>query len=124
MIEINGKIYRNIQEQVQENMNDIEDLDERVTTIEETPVYTKDEADAKFQTIAGMSTYATKSEIPTKTSDLTNDSGYITSSALTGYQTTSNLVTSISSSSTDTQYPSAKCMYDILGNVETLLAAI
>lgn len=32
----------------------------------------------------------------------------------TGLQTTSNLVTSISSSSTDTQYPSAKCVYDAI----------
>ena len=31
-------------------------------------------------------------------------------------QTTSNLVTSMSSSSTDTQYPSAKCVYDALQN--------
>lgn len=36
----------------------------------------------------------------------------------------SNLVTSLSSSSTNTQYPSAKCVYDIIGNVESLLAAI
>ena len=40
------------------------------------------------------------------------------------YQTTSNLVTSISSTSTDTQYPSAKCVYDLVGNIETLLASI
>ena len=39
-------------------------------------------------------------------------------------QTTSNLVTSISSSSTDTQYPSAKCMYDIIGNIEAILATV
>lgn len=37
------------------------------------------------------------------------------------YQTKSNLVTSISSSSTDTQYPSAKCVYDIVGDIETVL---
>lgn len=36
-------------------------------------------------------------------------------------QTKTNLVTSVSSSSTDTQYPSAKCVYDIIGDVETLL---
>ena len=36
----------------------------------------------------------------------------------------SNLVTSLSSSSTNTQYPSAKCVYDIIGDVESLLAAI
>lgn len=39
-------------------------------------------------------------------------------------QTTSNLVTSISSSSTDTQYPSAKCVYDIVGDIESLLSTI
>ena len=87
--------------------------------------------------------------IPTKTSDLTNDSGYLTSAvtsfngstgavtytapvtsvngntgAVTGLQTTSNLVTSVSSSSTNAQYPSAKLFYDTVGNVETLLASI
>lgn len=62
--------------------------------------------------------------IPSDTSDLTNGAGYITSSALSGYQTTSNLVTSVSSSSTDSQYPSAKCVYDIIGNIETLLSQV
>ena len=33
-------------------------------------------------------------------------------------------VTSLSASSTDTQYPSAKCVYDMIGNVEALLAAL
>lgn len=80
MIEINGKVYRNIQEQVQENIDDIEALDTRVTALENEPTidaYTKTEADNKFQTIAGMSTYATKAEVPTKLSDLTND-GFVT----------------------------------------------
>ena len=35
-----------------------------------------------------------------------------------------NKVTTISSSSTDSQYPSAKCVYDIVGNVEALLDEI
>jgi len=39
-------------------------------------------------------------------------------------QTTGNLVTSISSASTNTQYPSAKCVYDIVGDIETLLGDI
>ena len=107
---------------------------------------------------------ADSSDIPTKTSDLTNDSGYITDAGVTsfngstgavtytapvtsvnsqtgavtlsipsktsdltndsGFQTTGNLVTSVSSSSTDSQYPSAKLFYDTLGDVESLLAAI
>lgn len=36
----------------------------------------------------------------------------------------SNKVTSLSSQSTDTQYPSAKCVYDIVGNINTVLEAI
>lgn len=43
---------------------------------------------------------------------------------LSNKQSTSNLVTSLSSSSTDVQYPSAKCVYDLVGDVETLLAVI
>ena len=43
--------------------------------------------------------------VPTRVSDLVDD---------VGYQTKDNLVTSISASSTDTQYPSAKSVYDEL----------
>lgn len=35
-----------------------------------------------------------------------------------------NKVTSISSSSTNAQYPSAKCVYDIIGDVESLINAL
>ena len=35
-----------------------------------------------------------------------------------------NKVTSISSSSTDDEYPSAKCVYDIVGDIESLLAEV
>ena len=40
------------------------------------------------------------------------------------YQTTANLITTISSLSTDTTYPSAKCVYDIVGNIEAILRGI
>lgn len=40
------------------------------------------------------------------------------------YEKTENKVTSLSASSTDTQYPSAKCVYDLVGDIETLLAAL
>lgn len=36
----------------------------------------------------------------------------------------SKIVTSISSSSDDEHYPSAKCMWDIIGNIETRLSNI
>lgn len=62
--------------------------------------------------------------VPTDTNDLTNGAGYITSSAITNMQTTTNLVTSVSSSSTDSQYPSAKLFYDTCGDIETLINAL
>lgn len=75
--------------------------------------------------------------VPTNVSAFTNDAGYITSAALTGYatesyvttatanmQTTGNLVTSISSTSTNAQYPSAKCVYDIVGDIESAINTI
>lgn len=36
----------------------------------------------------------------------------------------SNKVTSLSSSSTDDEYPSAKCVYDLIGDIESLLGGI
>lgn len=43
--------------------------------------------------------------------------------AITGkaLETSTNKVTSLSNASTDTQYPSAKCVYDMIGDVETIL---
>jgi len=43
---------------------------------------------------------------------------------LTSKQDVSNLVTSVSSSSTDSQYPSAKLFYDTCGDIETLINAL
>lgn len=52
--------------------------------------------------------------------DITNNVISITSPT----QITTNLVTSVSSSSTDSQYPSAKCVYDIVGDIESALHMI
>lgn len=57
------------------------------------------------------------------------DSGYaaldfLTSQDISGKEDISNKVISLSSSSTDTEYPSAKCVYDLVGDIETLLALI
>ena len=43
---------------------------------------------------------------------------------LNGTETTANKVVSISSSSTDTQYPSAKCVYDLVGEIAEALDII
>ena len=88
--------------------------------------------------------------IPTKVSQLTNDSGYTTNIGtitgitmngtskgtsgvvnlgtvitahqdISGKEDTTNKVTSMSSSSTDTQYPSAKAVYDSIGAVNATI---
>lgn len=51
-------------------------------------------------------------------------SGVAVASAISGKEDTSNKVTSISAQSTDTQYPSAKCVYDMVGDIETALDTI
>lgn len=72
--------------------------------------------------------------VPTNLSAFTDDLGsspihthsqYLTSHQdISGKEDKSNKVTSISSSSTDTQYPSAKCVYDIVGDIETILTTL
>lgn len=46
------------------------------------------------------------------------------SSQLSGKEDMSNKVTMLLSTSTDDQYPTAKCMYDIIGNIEAALDII
>ena len=85
--------------------------------------------------------------VPTKVSELQNDAGYLTQhqdisdlrthikngtvhitaaerKKWNAKEDVNNKVTSLSASSTDAQYPSAKCVYDMIGNVEALLAAL
>ena len=84
-------------------------------------------ATTKYVDINGLSRFKSKleAEIPTKTSDLTNDSGFLTSHQdISGKEDNTNKVTSLSNSSTDTQYPSAKCVYDLVGDVGSLLDTI
>ena len=50
-------------------------------------------------------------------------SGTAVADAISGKENTSNKVTSISAQSTDTQYPSAKCVYDGLGTKQNKLTA-
>lgn len=54
-----------------------------------------------------------------------SDTEYITPAQIVAdKEDSSNKVVSLSSSSTDTQYPSAKCVYDIVGDIESVLDAI
>jgi len=74
-----------------------------------------------------LSEYQTLVASPTNNNILlTNSNGQAMDSghALSEYQTAANLVTSINSSSTNAQYPSAKCVYDLVGDIETLLSQV
>lgn len=66
---------------------------------------TTSHAVSTYQPLSGMSNYATQSDI-------------------SNMEVTTNKVTSLSSSSTDTQYPSAKCVYDLIGDIQTILATL
>jgi hypothetical protein len=48
----------------------------------------------------------------------------VTDVDLSGVEMTSNKVTSLSDESTDEEYPSAKCVYDLVGDVEAELEAL
>lgn len=63
--------------------------------------------------IANKPSVYTKDEIDTMLQNLSNN-----------FEVKTNKVTSISDQSTDLQYPSAKCVYDILGNIESALQTI
>lgn len=82
--------------------------------------YTKTEADTL---LSGKQNTLTFDNAPTEDSNNPVKSGGVYT-ALGGKEDKTNKVTSLSSSSTDTQYPSAKCVYDLVGDVETLLSNI
>lgn len=68
--------------------------------------------------------YATKTQLNSHTGDTTL---HITAEERTKWnakEDNTNKVTSLSAESTDQQYPSAKCVYDMIGNVEALLAEL
>ena len=82
------------------------------------------QVNSDWNATSGVALIMNKPTIPTKTSNLTNDSGFITSSSIANMQTTTNLVTSVSSASTNSQYPSAKLFYDTCGDIEALINAL
>ena len=78
-----------------------------------------DKTDIGLGNVANVAQYSASNPPPYPVTSVNGSTG-----AVTGLQTTANLVTSLSSVSTDSQYPSAKCVYDLVGDVETLLASI
>ena len=71
--------------------------------------------DNKF-TFEGIGTNRSINFIPDGTGELQYNGNEV--------QTTNKLVTSVDSSSTDSQYPSAKLFYDTVGDIETLINAL
>lgn len=63
--------------------------------------------DSGYITNSALSDYAKKTEIPTKTSELTNDSGYITNAALEPYAKTVDIPTKTSQLNNDSGYITA-----------------
>ena len=100
-------------------------LDNKVDKISGKGLSTNDFTDSYKNTIDGLSDVASsgsytdltnKPTIPDSTSDLTNDSGFITSAAITGKEDSSNKVASWSSTTTDAHYPSEKLVKSSLDN--------
>lgn len=98
-------------------------LDNKVDKVSGKGLSTNDFTDSYKNTIDGLSDVASsgsytdltnKPTIPDSTSDLTNDSGFITSSAITGKEDSSNKVSSWSSTTTNVHYPSEKLVKDSL----------
>lgn len=87
-----------------------EDKSNKVTTI--SSASTDDQYPSAKLVYDQLETKADTTDIPIKVSELTNDSGYLVASDISGKEDSSNKVTSLSASSTDTQYPSAKAVYD------------
>jgi len=100
----------------------------------ETPTYTKIEGTlaSQLEDVWRANTYDNQTNV----SQVNNDLPFILDVSAPTYtingmnkeyahkEDAINKVTSISDSSTDTQYPSAKCVYDLVGNVETILETL
>ena len=100
-------------------------LDNKVDKVSGKGLSTNDFTNSYKNAIDGLSDVASsgsytdltnKPDIPDSTSDLTNDSGFITSSAITGKEDTSNKVISWGSTTTDAHYPSEKLVKSSLDN--------
>lgn len=91
--------------------------DSEITLLDENLIQEKldDKLDTSDAFSGSYNDLTNKPSIPSKTSDLTNDSNFLTSHQnISGKEDTANKVTSLLSSSTDTQYPSAKAVYDAI----------
>ena len=122
-IEINNTTYW-------ENINDFSAKANHVKTIELEPQYTEFviggsiKVDQSFRMMSFVKDVKVKRDTEGH-SQLYDSRGKVASEVSLGdKEDKDNKVQSLSSSSTHDQYPTAKCVYDMIGNIETLLAAI
>ena len=122
-IEINNTTYW-------ENINDFSAKANHVKTIELEPQYTEFviggsiKVDQSFRMMSFVKDVKVKRDTEGH-SQLYDSRGKVASEVSLGdKENKNNKVQSLSSSSTHDQYPTAKCVYDMIGNIETLLAAI
>lgn len=80
-----------------------------------------DELRNKLSTIVGNVRSNWAQNDKTKGDYILNKPNFPSSSELQKYELKSNKVNTISSQSTDKEYPSAKCVYQIVGNIEAVL---
>lgn len=85
-------------------------------------IYVNNKWELIGSTAIDLSQYAKKSELPSKVSELTNDSGFLTQHQdISGKENIANKVTSIDTSADDTHYPSAMA---VKGYVDTVIGGI
>ncbi len=105
-----------------------QDISGKVDKVTGKGLSTEDYTTAEKTKLAGLSNYDDTeilSALDGKADVNHTHSQYLTEHQdISGKQDKSNLVTTLSASSTDTQYPSAKCVYDLMGNIETLLSEV
>ena len=106
------------------NYDDTEVKNQIATKANSADVYTKTESDSKYLTEhQSLVDYATKSEIPTATSQLTNDSGFITeipSEYITETELTSSLSTKADSANVYTKTEIDNMIGTISSTLDTL----
>lgn len=118
------------------NMLDADLVDDSTSTNKFVTASEKTAWDGKQDAITGAVSSMLTSNSPINHVIISDDYGKLATSAVTAQelqklmgitsniQVTGNLVTSVSSSSTDSQYPSAKLFYDTCGDIETLINAL
>lgn len=106
----------------------ISSLDYKMTAIlkdkNNNVIYTSNVIDLPLESMVINGSYNSSTKKVVLTLQNGNTIEFSVADLISGLESTSNKVTSISASSTNTQYPTAKCVYNLVGNIESLLSSI